>query len=787
MIAMRKRNTVFANLAISYLTIVIVVVLLLCSIFYLVVPYNYNEEIRSRNGIMLKNAAQTMESAVLERVHKIYLDITLKKTTSVDIAPKGSLQGQNRTILDIQDHLKQEVITNSDLVQAIHLYYPKSGVMISSLYGLKTRVDADSEALRSMDWIERMRTSGSGSLWTGPRMVPKDIHASASASNGMQPLMTYARSYPFHSTGEASDLMIGMDIKETAFSGILRQMMPADYLNTYLIDEQGIVISAADKTMLGRRAGETDSIKSMLASQAEAQSFTETIGDTPYVVSHHKLPSSPWKIYNVIQENSFYQKSLVLQKVILYICLFAILIGAVLSGVFTVISYSPIKRLMGKVKGLFELPSETRHNEYVMIDTAIHKLSTKVSTLEETLQANQPVIKHNVVMNVLRNGYLPDELEDQLLSLNFSMDYSGYCCMVIDPVSRGFKELGSKANRYAVYKLINQLEAAGMEEARLIAEELPDHKIVVIVCAHHPDDALLESVSGQILSDVEAHFGLQFKIAWGLWVEEWSQVCQSFAAAQTLIKYGFFFPEASILRELSLLNREHSHLEIPQSALLKFKEKLQARSLNDVTAATDHLLEELMEGMYAADYGQFVLRNLVSMYADFLKTARVKQPGPLQIDLYRQYPSLYDIHSFREWLLSSIAECYELMEKRSDERAKDSIEAVKQYVISHLSEDLSLDAAAAEVFLSAKYLSRIFKEETGMGYTEFVTQKRMERALELMQNSSLTVEQVAGAVGYGTPAYFIKKFKEIHGCTPKTYVRSLVNTGSHSFDERSCL
>ncbi|WP_159888350.1 AraC family transcriptional regulator [Paenibacillus puerhi] len=773
---MRRMNTVFANLAISYLTIVIIVVLLLCSIFYMIVPRNYNEEIRSKNQLMLKNAAHTMESAVVERVNKIYLDMTLGKTLNIDAA-RGSFQGQTSTILDIQDLLKQKVITNSDLVHAIHLYYPGTDVMISSLYGLKYGVDTRSEVYQTMGWIDRLQRAKSSYLWTEPRMVPQDIYASVSGSNRKEPLITYAHSYPFNSAGEGSDLMIGIDIKESAFSGILRQMMPADYPNTYLIDQQGTVMSAADKTLLGGRAAEPARIANMLASQADAQSYNETIEDTDYVVSHHKLPSTGWKIYNVIQENSFYEKSIVLQKVILLICLLAILIGMVLSGVFTVVSYSPIKRLMSKIKGLFDHPSETRHNEYALIDTAIHKLSSKVSSLEETLQANKPVIKHNVVLNMLRNGYKADELEEQLLSLNLSMDFSSYCCMVIDPVSKGFRELGSKANQYAMYKLINQLEAAGMEEAHLIAEELPDRKIVVIVCAHHPKDALLESISNQILVDVKAQFGLDFKIAWGIWEDEWTGVHRSFAAAQILIKYGFFFPEASIIREFSLLNREHSHLEIPQSVLLKFKEKLQARSLDGVTVAIDNLLRELKEGTYAADYGQFMLRHMISMYADFLKNTRFKHAGPFQIDVYKQYHSIYDIHNFREWLVSSIAECYGHLEKRSDERAMDSIEAVKHYICSHLSEDLSLDAVAAKVFLSPKYLSKIFKEETGIGYTEFVTQKRMEGALELMKNNSLTVEQIASAVGYGTPAYFIKKFKEMNGCTPKHYVRSMLKHG----------
>ncbi|QYR20241.1 AraC family transcriptional regulator [Paenibacillus sp. sptzw28] len=771
---MRKLNSVFANLAISYITIVVVIVLLLCSIFYMYLPRNYNEEIRNKNRMILENTANTIESAVFERVNKIYLDLTSEKTANFDA--RDSFRGHYSKIIDIQDLLKQEVINNSDLVYAIHLFYPKSKVMISSLYGLKYDVDARNEAFQAMDWIDGMQKNDKAFLWTLPRMVPKDIYSTVSGNNTMQPLITYAHSYPFNSTGEACDLMIGIDIKESAVSQIIGQMMPADYHNTYLIDHNGIVISSADKAVLGIRSAQTSYIEKILSSEA-ARSFNEKIGNTSYVVSDHKLQSNGWRIYNIIQENNFYKKSIVLQKIILIICLFTIIIGMVLSGIFTVVSYHPIKRLVNKIKGSFDHPSEAGHNEYKLIDTAIHKLTSKVSSLEETLQANKPVIKHNVVLNMLRNSYNADELEEQLLSVNISMDFSNYCCMVIDPVSEGFKELGSKTNQYAIYKLINQLEAAVFEDTHLIAEELPDRKIAVIVCSNHPDDSLLEHISNLILSEVKTHFDLDFKIALGIWVDECTEVHRSFAAAQILIKYGFFFPETSIIQDFSLLNREHSNLEIPQSVLLRFKEKLQARSFVGVTTVIDNLLREMKEGMCSADYCQFFLMNMISIYSDFLKNVRFKQSGQFKIDLYKQYNSIYNINSFKEWLLQSIAECYSHIEKRSDERALESIEAVKNHICSHLSEDLSLDAVAAKVFLSSKYLSKFFKEETGIGYTDFVTQKRMDKALELMKNSSLTIDQIAGAVGYGTTAYFIKKFKEINGCTPKNYVRSMLKQG----------
>lgn len=772
--AMRRSKPVLANLAISYVTIVVVIVLLLCSILYLVVPPNYEEEIRANNAMVLEKAAQRIESEVIERINQIYLDLTLERIGEVELNTRDAFEGARSDIVDIQDLLKREVIQYADLVHAIHLFYPNSGVMISSLYGLQYEVGAEEDpSLRTMNWIDAMRTSKQTYLWTAPRLVPKDIYASVSGSNAMLPLMTYARSYPFNAPGEDSGILIGIDIKEAAVSAILGQMMPSDYPNTYLIDSNGVVLSAADKTLLGLRPAQATYIDDILASESDAQSFGADIGDDGYVVSGNKLAANGWRLYNVIPERHFYQKSILLQQIMLAICGLAVVVGMVLSGIFTAVSYQPIKRLMTRIKGLFDHPAEAKHNEFKLIDTAIHQLSSKVNSLEETLQANKPVMKHNVVLNMLHNRYSAEELDEQLALLELPLDVAGCCCLVIDPVNQGFKALGPKTSQYVIYKLINELEATVLEATHIIAEELPDRRIAVIVGANKPDDDILDAISQIVLHEVKTQFGLDVRIAYGLWVRERVDVHRSFAAAQTLIEYGFFFPESPVVKEFRLLNREQSQLELPPSALPKWTEKLHARSLDGVNAATDQLLRGLKEGPYTADYGRFVLMKMISLYSDFLKNVRFKQSGQFKIDLYKQYQAIYDIESFRAWLAQSIAECFEQMEKRSDERATDSVEAVRTYIRAHLAEDLSLDAAAAHVYLSPKYLSKIFKEETGVGYTDYVTRQRMERALELVRTNKLTVEQIAAAVGYGTPAYFIKKFKETYGATPKNYVRSL--------------
>lgn len=101
------------------------------------------------------------------------------------------------------------------------------------------------------------------------------------------------------------------------------------------------------------------------------------------------------------------------------------------------------------------------------------------------------------------------------------------------------------------------------------------------------------------------------------------------------------------------------------------------------------------------------------------------------------------------------------------------IEQTKAYVREHLSEDLSLTVMADWLGRSTSNLSRVFKQVTGMGYNEYIVQQRMHFAAQLLrQQSRLRLNDVASAVGYATPSYFIRVFREHFGMTPTEYKKT---------------
>ncbi|MCD7834626.1 MAG: response regulator [Lachnospiraceae bacterium] len=95
-------------------------------------------------------------------------------------------------------------------------------------------------------------------------------------------------------------------------------------------------------------------------------------------------------------------------------------------------------------------------------------------------------------------------------------------------------------------------------------------------------------------------------------------------------------------------------------------------------------------------------------------------------------------------------------------------------VIQYLNEnfqDASLEKAAAYVGLSPSYLSRLFKEKSGIGFSDLLLKTRMEKAAAMLSDIRYKSYEIAHRVGYDNPKNFSRAFKAYYGVSPSEYRR----------------
>lgn len=138
-------------------------------------------------------------------------------------------------------------------------------------------------------------------------------------------------------------------------------------------------------------------------------------------------------------------------------------------------------------------------------------------------------------------------------------------------------------------------------------------------------------------------------------------------------------------------------------------------------------------------------------------------------------PSLYQILEEVEILDEMAESVYQLMdlfseqlETRRDSRNQGTlIKEVKGYIESNFKNpNLSLDYLQLKFGVNGKYLSRLFKEEYGLKFVDFLIDLRMQEAKRLLLESSLSVQDITEKLGYSSPISFARTFKKIVGMSP---------------------
>ena len=97
------------------------------------------------------------------------------------------------------------------------------------------------------------------------------------------------------------------------------------------------------------------------------------------------------------------------------------------------------------------------------------------------------------------------------------------------------------------------------------------------------------------------------------------------------------------------------------------------------------------------------------------------------------------------------------------------ITAVMTYINNHYREELSLEDVAQFAGFSRYYFSRSFKRQTGYSFKDYLCQKRLQVAMDLLIRTNRSMRDVAIDSGFGSVATFNRVFREKKGCTPTQY------------------
>jgi len=100
--------------------------------------------------------------------------------------------------------------------------------------------------------------------------------------------------------------------------------------------------------------------------------------------------------------------------------------------------------------------------------------------------------------------------------------------------------------------------------------------------------------------------------------------------------------------------------------------------------------------------------------------------------------------------------------------SKQVAEAI-DYIYVHIMDRITIQALASAISISPAHLSRIFKQETGISVSEYIRQRKIDMAKNLLRFSNYDLVEIAVMLSYYSQSHFIQHFRSQTGMTPKAY------------------
>ncbi|MBA1334171.1 MAG: hypothetical protein HPY66_1880 [Firmicutes bacterium] len=281
----------------------------------------------------------------------------------------------------------------------------------------------------------------------------------------------------------------------------------------------------------------------------------------------------------------------------------------------------------------------------------------------------------------------------------------------------------------------------GLEAGRTIKSSIPDIKIIILTAydeftyAHEAlrlgaDDYLLKPISPKDL-------------------------IQAVNNALTGRNMPVIADEGAIIR--------NSDLEAELLESIKYNRRRKAVEILGKILPEDREFDIIELKGYLVELMGIIIRIVVSLGIDkdFLSELKEnKQKQILRADTSHFLKKL--IKDFIVEVSETVSDHYLSPVERAVVRAKDFIQ-------NNYASKIYLKDVAEHVNLSPHYLSRIFKQQTGMNFSQYLNAKRIEKAKEYIGNFDLSLRAVSEKVGYDDFSYFSMVFNKYAGCLPSEF------------------
>lgn len=505
-----------------------------------------------------------------------------------------------------------------------------------------------------------------------------------------------------------------------------------------------------------------------------------------YMITYTTSPLNNWK-YIYITPKSVYMKSTNTIKYILWGTLFISIIIELLLIVQSVKKqYMPIKKIMkmANVDGV--------GNEYAVLEQIVRELGDAKKQAHGAAYAQKELMRSRFISNLLSGLVMKENMSKeymQKLDISFPYEQFTVAAFYLSEYLYLFEEdeLVTQYERYDMMKtiIINIFTEIANEYNAKVYFASQTNTLACII--NLPKEADAEMVSRNIVQktaqNILKYFQVHYASALSNVVSSMEELSVAYTEAITGVEYLMMMEESYFVEYRNIERAEYDQYTMApgvRSEVIRLIKQKQAALANDE-------IMKLIDECYAQqDFSPRFFRYLIYDIAGQLLgefKQYIDEDDALVKELFRmKIATKQDIDQVKQLLVQLVDQVVENLENAGEtadpgrDKWEKLIASVKQYIDENY-QDYNLNVSMiAEVFeFVPAYLSKRFKESEKISILDYINMVRIHHVKQLLMETDLTLEKIAGQTGFSNISTFNRTFKKLEGITAREYKKYMLS------------
>ncbi|CAG7648264.1 HTH-type transcriptional regulator YesS [Paenibacillus solanacearum] len=546
-------------------------------------------------------------------------------------------------------------------------------------------------------------------------------------------------------------------IKESSLLNYLKYEAYPRAGNTIIYDENNRVVTSykgeghAEEEALYRALEPTGSMFSVLE-----------LNHVKYFVSRLKSDQTGWTYVNVLPVADVMKPINDVVSKWLRTLFFILLLGSFVIYALLRYNYNPIKKL-AQLAEMHLGKTIAKSNELDTVRTLIDKIMLSNDELGQKFERNRSAIRQQLLLDLLKGEIeTQEQLRERGSEIGVSLEHPVYAVFVVE---------GAGLTAATMQCVADAITGRSGEALAVYAKESIGNDMMIFLVSTSRTEEELSEWMREWHEAVFRDFGVKLTCGVGQPYRELKQFGRSFIEASTASDYKFIKGSGQIIHFREVASDHTSTLFDTGKEMDHLSFLLREGKTKQIAETLAQFTQHIKQGgttLFVARCLCFDIIHTVMLTVQELRNEFPQLTGQLP-----DVMTLMQFHTVEELAELITKACIDVSQAVQELRGHPSerlLESMLDYLHTHCRQpDFSVQAMAGHFALSASYLSRFFKENTGQTISDYVHSIRINNAKKLLEQSDTSIKDIVQLVGYFDTSSFIRKFKTEVGVTPGEY------------------